>query len=325
MGNASTKSHGSQPGTGARTAWTVDDGAALAPPAFGTAVTDGADSDSDVEYDVQTLAAPPLAAIAAMEDDALEDSDPASRPGGANDPSMPSWAAGGAADEPCASSLQLQFVYGVRSTDCRRNSYFTASGEVAFHTASLVVLYEPRRHTQRFLRGHDGEVRCLTLHPGGRTLASGQAAGGSTEICVWQLDANDPCAILSGSHPAGVTALAFSPTGERLASLGADSSLALWDWKRGTCLATRPAHTEPLFAIAWSPVEAALATVGARCVKLWGVDAEEKGLTGRSAQLLPSRPGESPFPLSESNGGKCISRAQEILLGQGEAGHDGGW
>ena len=185
--------------------------------------------------------------------------------------------------------------------DCRRNVFFTASGEVAFHSASLVVLYEPKRHTQRFLRGHDGEVRCLALHPTGRVLASGQAAGGRTEICVWQLDASEP-AILSGSHAGGVCALAFSPTGDRLASLGADSSLVLWDWKAGSALASKSAHGEPLFALAWSPVESMLATVGVRCVKLWAVDADGKGLNGRSAQLLPSKAGESSFPLSESNG-----------------------
>ena len=43
---------------------------------------------------------------------------------------MPAWATGGAADEPCGSSLELQFVYGVRGADCRRNCFFTASGEI---------------------------------------------------------------------------------------------------------------------------------------------------------------------------------------------------
>ena len=155
MGATSSKSQpgSSQPGGGPpRPAWTIDDGAALPPiQAFGTPVADGADSDSDVEYDVRSLAAPALAKRAAMDEEVseLDELDPASRPGGANDPSMPSWAAGGAADEPCSSSLQLQFVYGVRSTDCRSNAYFTASGEVAFHAASLIVLYEPRRQGQK--------------------------------------------------------------------------------------------------------------------------------------------------------------------------------
>ena len=255
------------------------------------AALDGNDSDSDVEYDCETLTVP-------TPNTDLEDVGRYTRP--ADDSSIPLWAAGGAADEPCFASLQLQFVYGLRCTDSRRNVYFTASGEVAFHSASLVVLYEPRRHTQRFLRGHDGEIRCLALHPSGRVFASGQSAGGHTEICVWQLDSSENAAVLAGPHAAGVTALSFSPSGERLASLGADSSLSLWDWKRGDILASCSAHSEPLFALAWSPVEPALATVGVRCVKLWGVGAEERGLVGHSAQ---TRPGEPTLPRSENDGG----------------------
>ena len=294
MGNASGK-NAAPAGAGPRAAWTTEDGfePAIAPSSLGT---DGADSDSDVEYDASMLACP-TPAVEALESDASAGSADmlGSMLGSAEDASMPSWAAGGAADEPCSSSLELQFVYGVRAADCRRNVFFTASGEVAFHSASLVVLYEPKRHTQRFLRGHDGEVRCLALHPTGRVLASGQAAGGRTEICVWQLDASEP-AILSGSHAGGVCALAFSPTGDRLASLGADSSLVLWDWKSGSALASKSAHGEPLFALAWSPVESMLATVGVRCVKLWAVDAD--GETPTAAAPSCSLQGRrSSFPL----------------------------
>ena len=79
-------------------------------------------------------------------------------------------------------------------------------------------------HAQRFLRGHDAEVRCIALHPSGRVLASGQGAGGKNEICVWQLDASEPAIILAGQHHGGLGCLAFSPSGERLAAVGTDDS-----------------------------------------------------------------------------------------------------
>ena len=286
MGNVTSAAASTHPGRrgGAHTTWTTssDDAASQ------LALSDhenNMDDDSDVEYDAQTLSAPTPSAN-------LETDKGAGTVRTAGDMlnSMPLWAAEGVADEQCSSSLELQFVYGVRGTDCRRNAFFTASGEVAFHSATLIVMYEPRRHTQRFLRGHDGEIRCLALHPSGRVLASGQAAGGRTEICVWQLDATDPASVLTGQHSGGVVSLSFSPSGERLAAVGSDPmhTLVLWDWRRGTPLAAQQIHSEPIFALSWSPVEAALATVGVRCVKIWGVFAEESGLTGRSAQLLPS-------------------------------------
>lgn len=185
---------------------------------------------------------------------------------------VPAWAANGAADEPLTSSLQLQFVYGARTGDCRAGVRLTASGELAFHSASLVVLYDPHRHAQRFLRGHDGEVRCLALHPTGRVLASGQAAGGRAEICTWVLDATEPTLILSGAHPAGVAALAFSagPSGDRLASLGCDAehTVAVWDWQRGVRLLAHATGAAPMLGLAWAPHEPSLATVGVGCARL---------------------------------------------------------
>ena len=271
---------------------------------------DGDESDSDVEYDARTLGAP--TPLGSSYEYAVSAGGGAAPSDAITNGSMPTWAQGGAADEPCSSSLELQFVYGVRGTDCRRNAFFTASGEIAFHSAALVVLYEPRRHAQRFLRGHDAEVRCLGLHPSGRVLASGQAAGGQTEICVWQLDATEPAIILSGAHSAGVACLSFSPSGERLAAVGADDAhtLVLWDWKRGTPLAAQPVDGGAVFALAWSPTQAALATVGVGGVQLWGVDAHEKGLTGRSAQLLPSSAGGKSFPFAKKGDGHGKSSAR---------------
>ena len=313
MGQSSSRNadqSASSPSSGPHMAWnsTNDD---LPPQLTLPEPGEGGDEDEDVLHDLQTYGSPsPSAAAAYAAAYATDDGGYGVVPtadgfaaGSPADGSMPAWAAGGAADEQCSSSLELQFVYGVRGADCRRNTFFTASGEIAFHAASLVVLYDPRRHSQRFLRGHDAELRCLSLHPSGRVLASGQAAGGRTEICVWQLDATEPAIILSGQHPGGVGCLAFSPSGERLAAIGTDAmhTLVLWDWRRATPLAMQQTHAQPVLALAWSPVQAALATVGVSHVSLWGVDAEESGLTGRTAQLLPSSAGAASYDAGASN------------------------
>ena len=266
-------------------------GAALPPlAAWGdaAAASDGYDTDSDVEYDIESQSRP---SPAPAWDDLSTRRDDTNRWGAA---AVPSWAADGAADEPCSSRLDLQFVYGTRGADCRNNIFFLPTGEIAFHAAALVVVHDPRRHAQRFLRGHDAEVRCLAVHPRGSALASGQAAGGATEICIWQLDASEPAMVLSGPHASGVALLSFSPDGERLASVGADAehTLVIWDWRQGTVLKKHAAHREALFGLAWSPSNPAqtLATVGLGFVRLWSLDATGV-LTPREAELRPARPG----------------------------------
>lgn len=282
-------------------------------PAWGadTSADGGENSDSDVEYDLRTAGAVTPCAdaghIMGHAATAARDRD---------DPSVPPWAVGGAADENCSSGLSLQFVYGTRGADCRRNVHFTASGEVAFHAAMLVVLYDPRRHAQRFLRGHDGEVRCLAVHPSGRVLASGQAAGGANEVCIWSLDAPEPSLVLAGTHPSGVLALDFSPSGDRLVTLGwhgAGSILALWDWATGRQLAASAVDGPPPHALAWAPDSAAFATVGVQSVQLWGVAAGEGLLTCRQAQVATPRPMDGGFDGPSERAARLARRQTHFL------------
>ena len=181
---------------------------------------DNSESDSDVEFDASAPSEPAPAPVSRASVDqvvgqlappAFESAEPAH---------------GVQRELPSSGQLELQFVYGYQGLRSRGNLYFLPSGEVAFHTASLVVVYEPRGHTQRFLAGHDAEVRCLALHPQGAVLASGQAAStageGAAHICVWRSDEAAPLRTLSGAVHAegGVAALAFTSGGDRLASLG---------------------------------------------------------------------------------------------------------
>ena len=49
-----------------------------------------------------------------------------------------------------------------------------------------------------------------------------------------------------------MTALAFSPAGDRLASAGPDFSVKLWDVLQGRLLANLKAHTQPINGLAFS-------------------------------------------------------------------------
>ena len=50
--------------------------------------------------------------------------------------------------------LSLEWVYGCRGHDAHGSVHWTASGEVAFHAASIGVTFDPKGRTQRFFTGH---------------------------------------------------------------------------------------------------------------------------------------------------------------------------
>eukprot|EP00961_Rhodomonas_salina_P125578 1691705-Rhodomonas_salina.1 len=59
--------------------------------------------------------------------------------------------------------------------------------------------------------------------------------------------------------------------GSKLASVGLDldHSIAVWDWKSQTKLATAAGSTEKIFDIRFNPVDDVLVTCGVRHIKFW--------------------------------------------------------
>ena len=325
-------------------------------PAYGADfATDGAtDSDSEVEYDKQSSSAAaeaerlvagagqsrePAAAFEAVSQQLLQP---------LVESSAPAWAEGLSSSQPCSSRLELQFVYGYRGVDCRRNLCLLPSGEVAFPAANLVVVFEARAQRQRFYAAHDAAVKCMALHPRGVLLASGQAGdasrasvenaggAGAPHICVWQPDGLETVALLSSLHRAGVCELAFSPDGEQLASIGADAehTLGLWDWRRGTLLAScrcSEVAQGAIFGLAFSPMGGGaagggslIATCGAQHLALWQQDAHGGGLRGQPAQLTtgqlaPGRPARAGRAAARGGGAReatvcCVTFLPSGLL-----------
>jgi cilia- and flagella-associated protein 52 len=91
-------------------------------------------------------------------------------------------------------------------------------------------------------------------------------------------------------HQGAVMGLAFSSSGNLLATLGGkdDRQIVIWDVSSGTPLTSTVAHKETIYTIRFSPFsETSLVTAGVGHVKKWVFDPKDKKLSGESVAFGP--------------------------------------
>jgi len=133
---------------------------------------------------------------------------------------------------------------------------------------------DPQEHRLlAVLRGHERELTSVAFAPDGQTLIATDAGGAAT---VWDLK-SALSAGLFGRHPTWVDALAFSPDGTQLASVGyVDPIVKVWDVESRRELATFPGHPEPIHRVRFTPDGRLVATCGHEgTVRLWQIGREQ--------------------------------------------------
>jgi microtubule-associated protein-like 6 len=197
--------------------------------------------------------------------------------------------------DPPATKLELDWCYGYRGKDCRSNVHFIGSGntEVAFFCAATAVVYNSSQSTQRFFTGHNDDIVSLAVHPNRSICATGQL-GRSPKILVWDSKDMSQLQCIEGFHTRGVLALAFSPDGSFLTSVGKDNdhTVAVWDWLRARKVASEKGHNDSIFACEYNPHSPdTMVTCGVKHIKFWSLNKEtgrlqtRKGIFGSKGKL----------------------------------------
>lgn len=191
-------------------------------------------------------------------------------------------------------NLELCWAFGNRTMNGSRNNLFYVGAEtfpdtqrVAYPAATLGIVYDMKTNEQLFYQGHSYEISCMALHPTGTMIATGDTA---SNIHIWKVSTMTCQCIIKGMGTHGIQHLAFSPSGDRIASVGydPDHTMALYDSSSGEIISSAKGLPSPnnVNDIAYSNNGTEIATVGKNEIKIYsGVNTSKRALNSYNGRI----------------------------------------
>ncbi|XP_032665043.1 echinoderm microtubule-associated protein-like CG42247 isoform X1 [Odontomachus brunneus] len=167
-------------------------------------------------------------------------------------------------NSPPEKKLQLEWVYGYRGTDTRRNLWVLPSGELLYYVAAVAILFDREENAQRHYIGHTEDITCMEVHPSRELVASGQRAGrhrkAQPHVRIWSTETLLTLYVFGMSEfQMGVSALAFSQLNGGSYVLAVDAGreaiLSVWQWQWGHLLGKVATMQEDLTGAAFHPLD----------------------------------------------------------------------
>lgn len=194
--------------------------------------------------------------------------------------------------KPAGLALELEHVYGFRSTGIRHHVRWVDAQTLLYPAGSTVVLHNVETNTQRFFRAHTDDVLSVTIHRG-QNVAATADQGRFPIIYVFDLTTLKVKARLTGVLRRGVSSLAFDATGTKVIALGLDdaNTLAVYDWAKGKCLGQQPTDDDGrVFRITGNRDAASFEaypflTVGENHIAFWSIAEATGKLQKKNAEL----------------------------------------
>ncbi|XP_052761033.1 echinoderm microtubule-associated protein-like CG42247 isoform X2 [Mya arenaria] len=181
-------------------------------------------------------------------------------------------------------NLKCEWVYGFRGRDARHNLLvLPETGELVYFVASVVVLYNKERDTQRHYIKHNEEITCMTIHPNQYLIATGQMHGKGPEhashIRIWHgVNLSTYSVIGVGVFYGEILSIGFSNDGTGNFMCVIDGSekhvLSVWEWQTEKLVARTTTSTDPVHCACFYPDgknNSILITYGARHIYFWKI------------------------------------------------------
>ncbi|HEY3242970.1 MAG TPA: hypothetical protein VGM03_06410, partial [Phycisphaerae bacterium] len=174
----------------------------------------------------------------------------------------------------------------VREIDVQRHpgrfSLSPDGGQLAVaHSSDSLSLWDCKTATMSRSIVTSAGFGCLSYSPDARSIVAGDAVG---RITILAVDSGDE-RLSWDAHSQPVNAVAFSPDGTRLVSVGADRSVIVWDAATGAHLLTLEGRSHSVESLAFG--ENRIVAVGEEQATTWETrDASEQDLVIRRASKL---------------------------------------
>jgi WD40 repeat protein len=169
--------------------------------------------------------------------------------------------------------------------DVVRSLAFSPDGSLLVSSGQdrQIMLWDAKSGTRIRSLGRPGisPVQFVAFSPRGDEIAVGELSGSAEGIVLIDPFTGDIRSSLAG-HYTGVTALAYSPDGQTLATAGVDRTIKFWNIKHGKERAALIEGVGCVRSISFSPNGEWLAYAGSDLtVKLWHVSGERTVVVGR--------------------------------------------
>eukprot|EP00873_Tetraselmis_striata_P042208 jgi/Tetstr1/462472/TSEL_007468.t1 len=257
--------------------------------------------------------------------------------------------------------LELDFVYGYSGLqNTAPNLFYLSPDEVIYYTAGVGVKYNKTSNTQCFFRHHDDDVNCLAYSPRRQLAATGQVGpvGRSVpKVCVWDPFIRRPDGSVDSEArrqemsqhyvlefpkaDRGIVAVAFSPDGNKIATVAMDNShtMYIWDISKGTkkkqrqledrgdALAwckTMQGAPPATFDVVWSPFDPdTLLTYGLKYIKFYKLTRESgkveikaaAGRFGNPNKVAAKQPNQNAKKTVHTITAACFLSATTVVTG----------